>query len=252
MGNHYRSVTAAERRKSPMSRTGSGTSSSISTQRGPESFLLHQVRSYVARPSWFSDQDAMALSSELGRISKFQSLRSEDALTWSWFGTLSTKNAKTRIASIQWLFSRIELNAVASPELVITQWPRVPHPNTPSRMGPEVDAVIDDPAALIYVEAKWDAGIGTGKGQKEGQLDDQIVLRRRALRANYKYPDSRLRIVLGISRVVPSTDVYLEADPPEPPVLISWLTWQDLAECPAHPYAEEFERYLTWREKLTS
>src|SRR3954451_10918505 len=52
-------------------------------------FLMRQVRAYVAHSGWFTDQDAAVLSADLGRISKFQSLRSEDAITWSWFGTLA-------------------------------------------------------------------------------------------------------------------------------------------------------------------
>src|SRR4051812_43344204 len=58
--------------------------------------LLRQVKAYVAHRSWFSDDDAHALSARLGRISKFQSLNSEDAVTWSWFGTLALAKADAR------------------------------------------------------------------------------------------------------------------------------------------------------------
>jgi hypothetical protein len=49
--------------------------------------LLDQVRGYVARHAHFADADAEALAAHLeGRISKFQSVNSEDAVTYSWFG----------------------------------------------------------------------------------------------------------------------------------------------------------------------
>ena len=34
------------------------------------------------------------------------------------------------------------------------------------------------------------------------------------------------------------------------PVMIVWLTWDELAECPEHPHAEEFRRYLEWKQEL--
>ena len=56
--------------------------------------LLGQVRGYVARRSHFADDDAIALAKHLGgRISKFQSVNCEDAVTYSWFGTLAIASA---------------------------------------------------------------------------------------------------------------------------------------------------------------
>lgn len=47
--------------------------------------LVAQVRGYVAPRSHFADADAEALAAHLdGRISKFQSVNSEDAVTYSW------------------------------------------------------------------------------------------------------------------------------------------------------------------------
>src|SRR5437879_6569501 len=108
--------------------------------------LLRQVKAYVARRSWFADEDARALSAGLGRISKFQSLNSEDAVTWSWFGTLGRAEPETRRRAIQWLYDRLGLPLKASPDVRIDQWMRVVHPNAlESAKGPELDARIDDP-----------------------------------------------------------------------------------------------------------
>jgi hypothetical protein len=116
-------------------------------------WLVGQVRHYPAQPSWFADDDAPTLAKELGVISRFQSLHSEDAITWSWFGTVAVAEPAARVATVQWLYDRIGLVAAASPDVRIDQWLRVTHPNAlSSPNGPEVDARVDDRGqALIYV-----------------------------------------------------------------------------------------------------
>ena len=216
-------------------------------------WLLKQVRGYVARRSWFDDEDAAALAAELGSISKFQSLRSEDAITWSWFGTLAVADDQARVRTVQWLYDRLGLNASASEEVRIDQWLRVVHPNAlSSPNGPEIDARIDDPrVALIYVESKWGAQLGSGKGAVEGTLDDQVVLRRGSLRRDPALagdPD-RPYVVLGVSDRPPDLGPYAESGGAEGvrPVSVSWITWDDLAACEVHPHAHEFARYLAWK-----
>jgi hypothetical protein len=93
--------------------------------------LLTQVRGYVARPSHFADEDVGALAAHLdGRISKFQSINSEDAVTFSWFGTLAFASADSRRAAVQWLCDRTGIRAEANAP-TIDQWSRVFHPNAP-------------------------------------------------------------------------------------------------------------------------
>ncbi len=95
--------------------------------------LLGQVRGYVARRCHFADVDAEALAAYLdGRISKFQSANSEDAVTYSWFGTLAVASADARRAAGQWLYDRAGILAIAS-DPTIEQWARVFHPNVASQ-----------------------------------------------------------------------------------------------------------------------
>jgi hypothetical protein len=45
--------------------------------------LLREISGFRARADWFTPEDAEPLAKHLGCISKMQSLRSEDAITWS-------------------------------------------------------------------------------------------------------------------------------------------------------------------------
>jgi hypothetical protein len=218
--------------------------------------LIRQVRAYTARRTWFSQEDAEALAAQLQRISKFQSINSEDAVTWSWFGTLSCAEPVDVRGPLQWLYDRLGLDVQASNEAVISQWERVVHPNAlGSRHGPELDARIDDRDVLIYVEAKWNADLGTGRGAAAGVRDDQIVLRRDSFRIDPTLiDDGREFVVLGVSNNVPDLTAYNE--PPLGPkrrtVKIDWLTWSDMATCQAHPRCSEFQRYLSWKKAVSA
>jgi hypothetical protein len=64
----------------------------------PPPFLTRQARHYVARRDWFDPEDADALAEKLGCISKIQSVRSEDALTWSSSATTRSFSAVTPCA----------------------------------------------------------------------------------------------------------------------------------------------------------
>lgn len=200
----------------------------------------------------FTEDDANELARQLdGRISKFQSVNSEDAVTYSWFGTLATGSADTRRAAVQWLYDRAGIRATAR-DPAIDQWARIFHPNAPSNSrGPELDARIDDPgAALIYVEAKWNAAVGTGRGKSADVPDDQIVLRRESLRGDPDLKaDHRILAVLGVSERKPDLVKWHEPDDDQRPVTVAWLTWDDLAACAQHPLADQFRRYIAWKRQ---
>jgi hypothetical protein len=213
--------------------------------------VIRQVEGYVARNSWFAATDAEDLAARLGFISKFQSLNSEDAVTWSWFGTLALADGTHRRDVAQWLYSRAGIDGSPSEDVSVDQWMRVVHPNAlESPNGPELDARVQDPSTgLVYVEAKWNAALGTGKGSADGAKDDQVVLRRDSMRADPALiDDKRQFVVLGVSNTVPDLAAYAEhGQPDRKRVTIAWLTWDDLASCDHHPRAEEFRRYLEWK-----
>jgi hypothetical protein len=55
----------------------------------------------------------------------------------------------------------------------------------------------------------------------------------------------RVVLVLARTEADPAGFAHLAAH--YPAVRIAWLTWDELAECPEHPHAEEFRRYLDWK-----
>lgn len=211
--------------------------------------LLEQVRAYRAQPEHFHSDDAEVLQADLGLISRFQSINSEDAVTWSWFGTLGTAPATARQESIGWLYDRIGLG-VEAVEPQIDQWMRIYHPNAPgSSRGPELDARIVDTTAVVYVEAKWHATLGTGRGADAGIPADQIELRRDSLLNDPGLAnDGRAHAVLLITETGRNDTEPSAATGPEK-VPIASLTWAELAECPTHPLADEFKRYLAWKRE---
>jgi hypothetical protein len=98
------------------------------------------------------------------------------------------------------------------------------------------------------VEAKWNATIGTGKGKAADVPDDQIVLRRDSLRSDPALVnDTRTLAVLGVSEHKPDLGKWREDEAKATSVTVAWLTWDELAECPNHPFADEFGRYIAWK-----
>lgn len=119
---------------------------------------------------------------------------------------------------------------------------------------PELDARSDDPsAALVYVEAKWNAAVGTGKGKATEVPDDQIVLRRDSLRTDPALKsDERVFAVLGISEHKLDVVRWQEHATGLRPVTVAWLAWDELTECSEHPRADEFGRYSAWKRMHAS
>ena len=111
-------------------------------------------------------------------------------MTWSWFGTMAGAETTVRREVTQWLHDHVGISLHASDGVAIDQWARVPHPNAPgSPNGPSsMRGSMIPGGALMYIEAKWNASLGTGEGNTDEALDDQVVLRRDSFR---KHPALR-------------------------------------------------------------
>jgi hypothetical protein len=140
--------------------------------------VIRQVEGYVARKSWFAATDAEGLAARLGFIGKFQSLNSENAVTWSWFGTLALADGTHRRDLAQWLYSRAGIEGSPSEDVSVDQWMRVVHPKRAReperpRAGRTCSGSLDRPRLR---RSQMERGVGHRKGSAEGAKDDQVVL----------------------------------------------------------------------------
>ena len=183
------------------------------------------------------------LTTKLGYYSDLQSLHSEDALTWSFFGPLTYQAPAEQAAFLNWLLERLELEADNS-LCEVGLFRRIPHPDKQSMGGPENDFAIIGDRCVVLGEAKWRSPVGTRQGVNKDS--DQISLRLQFLsqRGRRIFGDRRF-VVLGMWR---SLDDAIPAEAPEG-VRYASLTWADLCEYERHPLASEFRAYLAWKDK---
>jgi hypothetical protein len=176
--------------------------------------------------------------------SDLQSLHSEDAVTWSYFGPLAVQPPEAKARFLDWLLGRLGLGDQAGPGgCSIDLWRRVPHPDKSLPGGPELDFVLDGEQCTIFGEVKW----RSGEGRKQGRQKDkgQMQLRRDFFMKYGKAIYGRRGfVVLGVSLAGP---LEAETPPDAEGVLTRTLNWNDLAEYPEHPKGDEFRRYLEWK-----
>ena len=189
----------------------------------------------------FDDMNRLVVSSHLGYYCDLQSLHSEDAITWSFFGPLTHLPPVEQARFQNWLLERVGL-ADENSTCEITLFRRVPHPETLVPGGPEIDFCLTGDKAVILGEAKWRSPVGAGQGV--GGDQNQIGLRQRFL-ADYGQAifGPRLFVVLLLSPDVRPIDAY----PAVPGVTLTSLQWTELCEYREHPLADEFARYYRWK-----
>src|SRR4051794_38351564 len=93
----------------------------------------------------FIGAELAAATARLGFYSDLQSLHSEDAITWSYFGPFLAETPASRARFLNWLLKRLELDEFASNgSCQLDLWRRIPHPDRPTASGgPELDIVLD-------------------------------------------------------------------------------------------------------------
>ncbi len=187
-----------------------------------------------------------AVSEGLGHYTPLQSINSEDAITWSFFGPLTYGGVAGRAAFLRWLLERLGMPAddtVATIDL----WRRIPHPEKPSAPGPELDALLHGDRSVIFVEAKW--GSPEGVGQGPAGTATQMQLRRDFLERYGRriYGDRRF-VVLG---VVIADPIEVAAPPDSPHVATRTIRWEDLATFGEHPAHDQLAAYVTWKRQLS-
>lgn len=136
----------------------------------------------------------------LGYYCDLQSLNSEDAVTWSFFGTLAYMPIDDRRRVCAGLFERLDL-PVPTGDVFVWLWRRLPHPEKlDSNGGPEIDFGLMSADTLILGEAKWNSAVGSGQGVAKNRTQLDLRLAYCEELAPRLLPAVKHRVVLGVGR----------------------------------------------------
>lgn len=194
----------------------------------------------------FSEEQKEKLKKFNGYYSDLQSIHSEDAITWSVFGTIAHAPNEKRNKFISELFQSLGLfsGVVKSSEIYL--WRRIPHPDNLVPGGPEIDFGILTNDTLVLGEAKWKSSVGAAQGKNKDK--DQIQLRAEFLQkyAPRLYPGVRHFVVLGVGFKKDVTENYSGKA-----VRIIGTTWSEICSLEFHPNHDELQKYLAWKIENT-
>lgn len=203
---------------------------------------LYQSRQIRA----FQGNQLSICESGIGYYCDLQSLHSEDAMTWSVFGTVSRSKMSRREAWVADFLKLLDISDASPVNADIFLWRRIPHPETLVSGGPEIDFGIITNNALILGEAKWQSGVGKAQGKKKDK--DQIQLRGEFLKhyGMRLFPSLTVQAVVGLSLF---EDTFTKTVPDG--VSFRTAVWKDVCLLGSHPHSEEVERYYNWKNKHT-
>lgn len=203
---------------------------------------LYQSRQIRA----FAGEDEKTCTSGIGFYCDLQSIHSEDAITWSVFGTAARAPQSKLKAWLADLMRLLDLPGVQTDDPEVFLWRRVPHPDTLVPGGPEIDVGIATVNALLLVEAKWQSGVGVAQGKLRDK--DQIQLRGEFLKqyGPRLYPNCSQFAVVGISL---SADAFTDTTPQG--IAFRSTTWERICSLASHPHAAELRRYFNWKKEHT-
>ena len=203
---------------------------------------LYQSRQIRA----FSEDQKELLQKYNGYYSDLQSIHSEDAITWSVFGTVAHSIDGTRNKFISELFKLLGINSGSIERSEIFLWRRIPHPDTLVSGGPEIDFGILTKSTLLLGEAKWKSSVGTAQGKNKDK--NQIQLRVEFLQkyASRLYPSATQFVVLGVGLNNDVTKDYSDNA-----VKCIGTTWRDVCCLASHPNHHELLKYLAWKTEHT-
>jgi hypothetical protein len=193
--------------------------------------------------------DRDAVESVLGYYSDLQSLRSEDAITWSVFGSLCYCEKRDQLCFSNALLRLLEINEILRDPLNIWLWRQITHPEKPAaRSRPEIDFGIQTENLLLLGEAKWMSDVARyqGVGRNKTQLD----LRQEYLEMyGNKVYGVRHLVVLAVvlnpgllrrseQEVRRGTTLHLRE-----------ITWDQVCALREHPHSAELVKYLDWKTR---
>lgn len=194
----------------------------------------------------FKGLDSQAVIYGLGYYCDLQSLQSEDALTWSVFGTLQHSSGEQREAWTQDFFGLLGLDSANPESAEISLWRRTPHPDNLSQGGPEVDFSISTKNAIIFGETKWLSKIGKAQGKEKGK--DQLQICQEVLE-KYGHKFFRDKTVKAIVCIGLALDTFGNRDKSD--IFLRSVTWDQVCSLALHPNADEVMRYFVWKKGHT-
>lgn len=194
----------------------------------------------------FSEEQKEILKKYNGYYSDLQSIHSEDAITWSVFGTVAHSQNNIQNKFVYDLLQRIGIQSKQVENTEIFLWRRIPHPDTLVSGGPEIDFGILTQDTLLLGEAKWKSSVGTAQGKNKDK--DQIQLRVEFLQkyAPKFYPAVKQFVVLGVGLINDVTENYFDHS-----VKCIGTTWSEICSLESHPNHSELLRYLSWKREYT-
>ena len=209
----------------------------------PPPAIVQKLFRSIHETTAFSEEARSLLTSKLGFYTNLQSLHSEDAITWSFFGPLIAAPAVVRTDFLNWLLRHLGLQANEK-GCGIEIWRRIPHPDNRGMGGPEIDFLIQGSNTVLVGEAKWRSGEGTGQGVNRDK--SQLQLRSEfcsdlahAIFGNLKF------LVLEIYWKSPlGTTFSCDTN-----AILRSISWEELTTWSEHPRASEFRLYFEWKQR---
>jgi hypothetical protein len=199
------------------------------------------------RSSAFLAEDQAALTEELGYYSDLQSVHSEDAIQWSYFGPLAYGAADARVLLSNFLAELVNIPS-RNTKCTVALWRRVPHPDTMGAGGPELDLLIVADSTVFIVESKWRSGEGRWQGMSGKQ--SQLQLRRQFIeRCGPRLFGNRDCVLLYV--VLDKTQQPLDNELSETVPSFS-CEWAELCDWKGHPNSAEIRRYYEWKRSLVA
>lgn len=191
-------------------------------------------------------EDTQVVNDYLGHYTDLQSLNSEDAITWSFFGPLiyGPEGWRQRFGTA--LMDRLGLPAPR--DTAIWLWRRVPHPEKPaSTGGPEIDFGVQTDSTVILGEAKWNSKIGGGQGVHRNRTQAELRMSFCQGIGARAMPFVRHWVVLGVGREADVLDGAASSV-----CCMRNLSWAELAGLMPDDLRPELRAYLGWKTKYSS
>ena len=192
----------------------------------------------------FDDNQKEKLTEYLGYYSDLQSIHSEDAITWSVFGTVAHSSNEVRNKFTYDLLQNLGIHPEPIENTEIFLWRRIPHPENLNSCGPEIDFGIYTGDILLLGEAKWKSPVDSTQGKNKDKNQIQLRVEFLTKYGSILYPKVRQFVVLGVSITNNITGNHTDNS-----VLCLSKNWDEICGFDSHPNHCELQRYLVWKRK---